>query len=304
MKRSKRLTIFEGPDGGGKTTAASALAISTDAKYVHFSAMTGVNKSLARIYVEAMMPALLGYQDVVFDRSWLSDRPYGIAFRDGKDRLGDVNRRMLERLAMRCGGLLVQCLPPVETVLTCFRGRKGAEMLDNEDQLRRVYDLYLEEPTDLQCLKYDYTAPGTWADGVGQLEEELMLCHPLDLQSAGNWNAKVVLVGEDFGERKDADPWYQWPFASFSSQGCSQWLTRQLIDGGIPESDLLWVNSDMPLDMVPMYRQTFVALGKRASLRLNDLDIPHKGVVHPQAWKRFHSQDPYPLIPILQEILK
>ena len=67
MRQCRRLTIFEGPDGSGKSTAAQAYAEATKAKYVHFPALPQVDKSLGRIYVEAMLPALLGYQDVVFD---------------------------------------------------------------------------------------------------------------------------------------------------------------------------------------------------------------------------------------------
>ena len=80
---SAKLTIFEGPDGGGKTTAAEKYAKETGAQYVHFGPLPHVKDSLARVYVEAMMPAILGLQDVVFDRSWLSEIPYGTAFRGG-----------------------------------------------------------------------------------------------------------------------------------------------------------------------------------------------------------------------------
>ena len=85
MKTSKKLTIFEGCDGSGKTTAAREFAEQTGAKYVHFHNLPRIKKGLGRMYVEAMLPALLGYQEVVFDRSWLSETPYGEAFREGRD---------------------------------------------------------------------------------------------------------------------------------------------------------------------------------------------------------------------------
>jgi polyphosphate kinase 2 (PPK2 family) len=111
MIDSKVLTIFEGPDGSGKTTAAREYAEQTGARYVHFPALPRVKHGLGRMYVEAMLPALLGYHDVVFDRCWLSETPYGEAFREGQDRLTQADRRMLERLALRCGAVVVKCLP-------------------------------------------------------------------------------------------------------------------------------------------------------------------------------------------------
>jgi len=111
LNTCKRLTIFEGCDGSGKSTAAAKFAEEHGAKLVHFPALPRVTNNLARMYVEAMLPALLGYQDVVFDRCWLSEEPYGTAFREGQDRLGVVSVRMLERLAFRCGLLWFVVIP-------------------------------------------------------------------------------------------------------------------------------------------------------------------------------------------------
>lgn len=141
MTTSNKLTIFEGPDGSGKSTLAKRFAKATGARYVHFGPLPKISGSLGRVHVEAMMPALLGYQDVVFDRSWLSEVPYGQAFREGTDRLGDPSREMLDRLALRCGGAVVMCDPGWETVRSNFLARKHMEMLDDDNQLKIVYDL-------------------------------------------------------------------------------------------------------------------------------------------------------------------
>lgn len=300
---SCRLTIFEGPDGGGKSTAARGFAEATGARYVHFASLPRVGKNLGRVYVEAMLPALLGYQDVVFDRCWLSEMPYGIAFREGKDRLTAASRRMLERLAMRCGAVVVRCQPSWETVKANYLSRKHIEMLDNDGQLKTVYDLYAEQATDLPELVYDYTKEDllTIPKLVNDVERRRFVRHPLDAASAGNWEAKVVLVGEAFAERKDCDAFYQWPFGSFSGEGCSQWLTDQLDLIEVGEDDLLWVNADQDLSMLYDLSpdQKIIALGDAAYSQLYRLKITASTVSHPQAWKRFNNKQRYPLLDLI-----
>ena len=300
---SCRLTIFEGPDGGGKSTAAQAFAKATGARYVHFSALPRVGKSLGRVYVEAMLPALLGYQDVVFDRCWLSEMPYGVAFREGRDRLTDASRRMLERLAMRCGAVVVRCQPEWETVKANYLSRKHIEMLDNEHQLKTVYDLYAEQPTDLPEVMYDYTKDDDLFQipkMANMIEDKRFPRHPLNLASGGNWDGEFVLVGQSFAERKDNDAFYQWPFASFSGEGCSQWLTDQLDSIEVGEDQILWLNADQDLSILYDLNATkIVALGNEAYEQLYRLKIKAEVVPHPQSWKRFNAKQPYPLLRII-----
>jgi thymidylate kinase len=215
VRTSKQLTIFEGCDGSGKTTTARTYAELTEAKYVHFHNLPRVNHGLARIYVEAMLPALLGYENVVFDRSWFSETPYGEAFREGQDRLTNADRRMLERLALRCGAVMVLCDPSYEVAEANFLSRKGQEYLKTTAQLKQVHQAYLDQPCQLPVVVHNYLdeTEGTLAAKIAHCRHER---HPLELASAGAWDAEIVLVGESFAERKDQDPWYQWPFASLS----------------------------------------------------------------------------------------
>jgi hypothetical protein len=290
---SRKLTIFEGPDGSGKSTAAEQYAKETGAKYVHFGPLPNVKDGLARMYVEAMLPALLGYQDVVFDRCWLSEVPYGSAFRDGADRLGRPAVRMLERLALRCSGAVVYCLPDWLTVRNNYLSRKEIEYLQNEEQLQHVYEVYTSQSTDLPRFNYDYTVLGGF--DAFEVDQVRTPAHPLGVASAGNLNASIMLVGEDFAERKDQDPWYQWPFASFSNQGCSQWLTEQLDLAGISEFSLYWVNADQAIER-PRTDTAVIALGTSASQSLLAAGIPHEKIPHPQSWLRFNSKQRYPLL--------
>lgn len=161
--RPTRLTIFEGPDGGGKTTAANAYAMMRCAQYVHFDQTSSVYD-----YAEGVWIAFSGKSEVVFDRSWLSERPYGLVYRGGLDRLQPADRVMLERLAFYCDAVVVKCMPPLETVLRNYEKRRSTEMLSSADQLAEVYRLYMREPTRLPVLFYDYTA-----DDAGLLSARL-----------------------------------------------------------------------------------------------------------------------------------
>lgn len=149
----KDLTILEGPDGGGKSTLAEKYK---GARVVHFGPMLEVTDHLPRMYVEAMLPALLGYQDVVMDRSWLSEPIYAEAMRNGDERLTFIDYRMLERLAARCGTAVVKCLPRLKTCLKTYQSRKEEEYLDELEQLAKVHDGYVNMKTDLPCFVYDY----------------------------------------------------------------------------------------------------------------------------------------------------
>lgn len=292
---ARSITIFEGADGSGKTRAAQCLAVATGAKYVHFGPLLNVKKGLAKIYVEAALPALLGYQSVVFDRSWLSEVPYGRVFRGGADRLGPEACRMLERIFMRCRTAVVYCDPGEEAALDSFRRRKGEEYLDREEQLLKVRDLYDEMQTDLPLTRYDYTTKALDPDNLRRT-----IAHPVDSETAGNSQATTLIVGESYAELTDHDSWYQKPFCSFSGAGCSRWLTRQLIETGIDESSLLWCNADQ-LSVSPhvMNVNRVVALGAVASSAVREVFGPTKAQLfeleHPQSHKRFKYHDPYPL---------
>lgn len=298
------LVILEGPDGAGKTTLAKRVADDLDARYVHLPQLPHVKQGLFRVYVEAMLPALLGYQAVVMDRCWLSEQPYGQVYRPTEgQRVDYLDTRMLERLAMRCAATVIHCRPPLEACLASYRSRKGEEMLKSEAQLAEVYALYGKVTTDLPSVHYDYTDPVS-KDFSGFPHPQLTRPHCTYWASAGSLDAKVLLVGDSFAEPKNEDPLYQWPFASHSEAGCSRWLTRLLHEARVQENQLLWVNADQveALTALSQGRQV-VALGKVAGDALSARGIPHRSVSHPQYHKRFGNSKPYPLIQLLKELL-
>ena len=316
--RSSRLFIMEGPDGGGKSTLVETLRKTYPrAHYVHFGPLLKV-KQLFRCYVEAMMPAVLGHSDVVLDRCWLSEPIYGSVFRGGQLRVDPVEERMLERLAARCNAVVINCLPPWSSVSRTFESRKGEEYLDTQKQLKEVYNQYalLKGGTSLPVLPYDYVKQQALTSqmpvmldmaGLILASSSLISTKAHELPgSAGFKDSKVLLVGESFAELKDGDPLYQWPFASTDRASCSWWLTRQLIDAGIPESKLCWVNADqltpdMQTDLVCQHVICMGDAAENAVLEHGPKRQIHR-VNHPQSWKRFHSSKPYPLIKLLKEL--
>ncbi|OQW33949.1 MAG: hypothetical protein A4E20_12020 [Nitrospira sp. SG-bin2] len=299
MTRSCDLTIFEGPDGGGKSTAAQAYAEATGARYVHFPSLPRVTaKGLGRMYLEAMLPALHGYQSVVFDRCWLSEQPYGSVFRPHQPlRVDKATQRMMERVAMRCSTRLIYCLPGLDVCLDTFRSRKGEEMLDREEQLEAVYRHY-----DLQVDYVSSHLPFVVYDRTRDTLDSLVgidttLEHDTRLPTVGNRQALVCLVGENFAERKDNDLWQQYPFVSFNRQDCSHWLADYLESFNIREDELCWANADFDLELLDasIDANHYIALGAAAAKALDDAGLQHTLVSHPQHQKRFNRHDDYPL---------
>lgn len=320
---SKTITIFEGPDGGGKSTMAKALAIHTGALYIHHDSYKHVRENLWRMFAESMLPALMGYQDVILDRCWVSEPIYGRAFRGGHSRMCDSGARMLDRMALRCGAVIVRCLPPWERVQKCFNGRIHEEMLNDDTQLRMVYDQYADDDyfdraTQLHGVDYDYLADTRHVDmstAAWRLNKSIEAqraktpLHPVQVQSAGNLNGSILIVGENFAAHHDRDLRYQLPFCSMS--GCSPWLNRQLHEAGISELNLVWINAD-ELERYPDFigkchnLLTIVPLGQVASsVVISKLGL-HKsfevvGFAHPQYNRRFQTKEPYTLMEFLKE---
>jgi len=183
-----------------------------------------------------------------------------------------------------------------------YKARKHLEMLKDTSQLSMVYAGYKRVHSDLPEVPYDYTTDRDIVSKFEAIEDARTESHFVDIASAGNADADVILVGDNFAERKDNDAFYQWPFASFNRQGCSQWLTLQLELGGISESHLMWVNADQNLEPLHAWLETskVIALGSAACEKLNSLNIHHHTVYHPQYQKRFGSKTFYQLIELLQ----
>jgi hypothetical protein len=141
----KRLLIFEGPDGVGKTTLAKALAEHIDAAYVHHGSYPEIdNEDLANCYAVSIAPAALGVRDVVMDRSWLSEKPYGLVFRNGRDRLGSKFDALEGFAAQTTQALVIRCDADWQRCSMNFEQRRSHEYLDDAVQLFKVWRWYRE----------------------------------------------------------------------------------------------------------------------------------------------------------------
>lgn len=309
MSTSKQLIIFEGPDGGGKSTVAKLFADTIDAEYVHMGPFRNVGTGLGRMFVDAMMPAVRGYRSVVMDRCWISEKPYADAFREGKNRIQFT--RTLDRLALRCGAQVFLCLPSWETVKSTFESRNGIEYLDNADQLRHVYDYYGSgKLTDLpiHTINRDITpvleAVAVVASFVSDPEETALM--PLHWPGAGRADAQILIVGDEPGPHQDQDPLYQWPFGSMSASSCCRWLSLRMDQAGLDEHQFCWINAKSASTEVLREMaggKKVVALGLDAMHILNEAGIKvNEGAGHPQFWRRFKNHAPYPLIDILKRL--
>lgn len=151
---SKKITIFEGPDGAGKTTAVNKFIAATGAKYYHHGAYPG-ERNIAHYYLKSLRPAMFGEHDIVMDRSWFDEKPYGFIFRGGLDRIGHMGCELFKEVLKLCGGLVIVCVPPWDVVRENYLARQAQEYLDTTDQLKYVYD-YFTGTVDMYPLTYQY----------------------------------------------------------------------------------------------------------------------------------------------------
>ena len=244
----KKLTIFEGCDGSGKSTAAKEYAIRTGACYVHMGPVENVADSYYRINVDAMLPALLGYQDVVLDRSWLSEVPYGVVCRAGRNRLdlgitaGDHDAFVLERMALRCGAVVVYCDPGLEAIEKVWHRRE--EMLKKIEDLRAVHHEYGNMVTSLPVTNYNWQSDSKLA----MLDDYRAPLHAVYSKTAGNLSAgNIVVVDCTRQIQYDDSPSIQFGTADRTSPRQKD-VAAALLRKGVQLGDTLWLSQDSDLE--------------------------------------------------------
>lgn len=118
----------------------------------------------------------------------------------------------------------------------------------------------------------------------------------------------VLLVGDRPGVGWSGR--LNWPFISGHRGGCSAWLCDQLEAGGIPETQLHWINAFDQLGAPTIFDERMlkrlaprivVALGRHAARWCERLSVRVHEVHHPMHWKRFHNGQRYHLITILKK---
>jgi hypothetical protein len=129
--------------------------------------------------------------------------------------------------------------------------------------------------------------------------------------SGQRWKqAKVILVGDRPGNGGRLLPANHHHTPFYSTKNSSLWLNKQLVEAEIHENDLFWINA-YDMDGTPSSHShlegwpsdpVIIALGGNAARWLKAGGFDHEQFYHPQAWKRFRSSEPYPLIDRLKEI--
>lgn len=298
-----RLIILEGPDGGGKSTLAAALADEFKARVIHHGPYLG-ERRIAHHYLRSVYRALYGNQTIIMDRSWVSEPIYGAAMRGGANRISVHERRILERLALRADAVVLNVRPTFATCEKVWRSRRGEEYVNRAETLKAVYAGYFnldKNESALPIIRYNREA--ATVNGVVTMLRALPKSPPPDeVPGIGRYRKGVtLLVGEKMGGeplRRDL------PFIGRS--GCSPWLSELLDEHGVLESSLYWVNAfylgvstnlSFIEDLKP---KTVIALGQTARFRLLESQHPFLFLPHPQFWKRFCYHRPYPLLEFLQ----
>jgi len=242
------IIILEGPDGGGKTTLAERLRqvlgrekLANVVKHGPYIGMS--SEDLCKTFFRSMSQALTYDDHVILDRSWLSEPIYGEVYRNGESRVDMQRRRMLERVALTRGAVVIHCQPEFALCVDTFNSRKDIEYLDTTEQLGRVYDAYESLPmrTCLPIVHYDYEK-----DTVEELLEKVMARSvPNRASGGGCFKQGNILMLCDKGPRTNMRPSAAViPFINFlNDDGPSRMLAETLENEGVPESDLYWINT-------------------------------------------------------------
>ena len=152
------LTIFEGPDGGGKTATVDYIRQKTSpyCRTIHFGPMSDVKIGIEKAYLARVLQCGL-YSDTLFDRSWLSEPIYANRARAAPSRVNPVTGIMLELAASPYRPVVVLCLPPREAAMRTWSNRE--EMVQDRGVASAIYDDYASGMrTYLPVVRFDYTS--------------------------------------------------------------------------------------------------------------------------------------------------
>jgi len=308
------VTIFEGPDASGKSTTIARLYPNpATARVDHHGPYLG-EADVAHRYFTSLTRETTR-EDIVLDRSWLSEPIYGVVMRNGADRVGRARARILGRVAATRGGVVALCLPPIGKLLKTWRARADREYLDRAAKLAAVYDRYAELATrasvdGLPLVVYDCRRSAS-LEGLRDALERVRRRPPLGAPGGGVWRPGVsvlIVSGRPGGGQTAPSEANRTPFSGLHRGGCSIWLADRLEAAGVPEDALYWANAadaagreTDPSFVGALSPRKVIALGENAAAWCLRAGVTAAEVPHPQYWRRFRRHEPYPLI---EELLK
>lgn len=265
VKSDKTITIFEGPDGSGKTTVAKQYAQRTGALYIHFDALYGVTNT-HKYYMEAMLPALMGYQSVVLDRCWHSGPIYDMVFRNLREheqrQTVDICT-LLDRAAAFCKAVYVRCLPSEDQCIANWKSRLESELVKSENKMRAIYKLYAEQDSvNLPVISYDYTETSviTYETPFDKLVDYINCTRNYEYAAS---QPRVNIMVSSSVEKSDLDTLIDVPGVRFHPNSNERILATifdkrfQLGDGPVTESIVNYLSADMsPLELIKYFEST------------------------------------------------
>lgn len=309
------LIVLEGPDGGGKSTLATALAErfaqepGTQSRVIHTGPPSDPSRCPFDEYEVALndlMPEILSPDHlVVLDRWHAGDPIYGPRYR-GFSRLTPEGSMHVEMTLRSLGAVRVMCLPNLDTVTERVR-RDGDWYIDPAD-LPRIHAEYFRYGR-----RYRWRFAGNDADDrdgwsdftvkhllASARRRRIMAGRIADL-TAGTYTGSpwplVIFVGDQVGASAQTRPEITRPFTPITRGGCSNHLLRALMMAG---DDIVnrcgLVNAYHPgVDLTGLaalpHGAHWVALGVNAAKALADAGIDHDRAPHPQFAWRFRSYD-------------
>lgn len=291
------IIILEGPDGSGKSTLADWLK-TRGYSYLHnglYEKESG--EQLLQLYSKQLLQAHQLRQNLVIDRSYLSEGIYGDVMRH-EDRLGDHGRRLMQRLTRALGVAEVICLPQWPVVRKNWEDKRRlpfsvtnrtGDYVDKERKHKAIWARYAAVywKAKTRFVRYDYRH-----DDVPRFNWFSTRYYP---GLIGNYMGGCLIVGEQIANRGRWDT--DLPF--YSLKGVSQYLDGALQLAKVPEHDLAFINAyddignlNVPSDVItnlPNLCQV-ICLGKEAEKVWAGI-LKSRTVPHPSYWKRFKHAD-------------
>lgn len=151
--------------------------------------------------------------------------------------------------------------------------------------------------------------PGETQRGIRQALQLRRLKY-MKAMNRGYSDTKFVLLADTPGPGRPNTPGYHHtPF--YSTKNSSLYINKMLVEAGANEADFQWFNTTLAdgtaLDPIHLqdlmrFKPKIICLGGKAEnwlLKTTDCQLAYGKVHHPQAWKRFHGSERYPLLDLL-----